>query len=288
MLADDALSPSSARCAGRWTITARRQAFPNAVSLTRRLRRCLGARTVSPRTAPENSRAGSACGLLWVVGADAWRDMTYIPLIRSWLSRLALCGGLVLPIAAAAQPPAAPSQAAEQPGDPRQSAARAAVEGATVDAPPATLTFQNRPITELRATVLSCTPAMRAQAAERFLSDLVDRPASGPARARPLAGAVMIAVGDTDVFALVPADADPLGGRTLDETAANAVAALQVALDETTELRNPRRILTGAGLCARGHGGARVTALWADPRKASARGAPRSGRGPATAATARK
>ena len=196
--------------------------------------------------------------------------MTYIPPIRSWLSRLALCGGL-LPTdrrggTAAGCSFAGCRAATRSPSVGgacrcRGSESRCAAGDADVSEPA---------ITESRATVLSCTPAMRAQAAERFLSDLVDRPTSGPARARPLAGAVMIAVGDTDVF-LVPADAIPRWqnvGRDRSQRGRRAASGARRNHRTPQSAADPDRRRP----CARGHGGARVTALWADPRQASARG----------------
>jgi small-conductance mechanosensitive channel len=166
---------------------------------------------------------------------------------RRFVAVAVLSGSVALPSLAWGQPPtpAGGATPVEPSGQaPPADWARAAVEGATLAAPPATLYFQNRPIVEFRATVLSRTPAMRAEAAQRFLSDLADAPAVGRAAARPFAGGVMVSVGTTDVFALVPTDVDLLRGQTLDQVAAQTVAALQVALDEAVELRTPRRILT--------------------------------------------
>ena len=45
--------------------------------------------------------------------------------------------------------------------------------------------------------------------------------------------------GTLDLFALVPADAPPLG-EPLEDTARRAAATLQISLDEAIELRTPR------------------------------------------------
>jgi small-conductance mechanosensitive channel len=155
---------------------------------------------------------------------------------------------MALASGAFAQPaPAPPPQEPTPSVDPAASLARTAVESAVVNAPAATLVFQNRPIVEFRATVLTRTPAMRAAAAERFLRDLVDQPGLTRVGTRPLAGAVLVRVGALDAFAIVPADLDPLGAATIEDAAQRAAASLQLALDEATELRMPWRIASSAG-----------------------------------------
>jgi small-conductance mechanosensitive channel len=170
------------------------------------------------------------------------------PCCRITVVALLLAGAhLTLPRSAFAQPaPAGPPQ--EQTRSANTAAGLVAVvEGASVNAPAATLVFENRPIVEFRATVVFRTPAMRAAAAERVLRDLANQPSPGPAAARPLAGARMVSVGPLDVFAIVPADLDPLGNDTIDDTAGRAVASLQLALSEAIELRTPWRIAAGVG-----------------------------------------
>jgi small-conductance mechanosensitive channel len=153
-------------------------------------------------------------------------------LLRSTLACLLLGGQVALAGVAGAQPAA--------------DLARAAVESAIVNAPSATLVFQNRPIVEFRATVLSRTPAMRAAAAERFLRDLVDQARPERVVTRPLGGAFLVSVGPLDAFAIVPADLDPLGAGTIEDAARRAAASLQLALDEAIELRTPWRIAKSA------------------------------------------
>jgi hypothetical protein len=77
---------------------------------------------------------------------------------------------MAMATAALAQPaPARPPHEQTPSVDPAASLARTAVESATVDAPAATLAFENRPIVEFRATVLSRKTAMRGAANESFL-----------------------------------------------------------------------------------------------------------------------
>ena len=175
------------------------------------------------------------------------------PLVLPWGRRtfaaLLIAGHVALAGAAFAQPAPVQASPEQKPGaDPAAGFARAAVESAVVNAPPATLVFGNRPIVEFRATVLARTPAMRAAAAERFLRDVVNQPVVERVSTRPLAGAQLVRVGAVDAFGVVPADLDPLGAETIEVAAGRAVAALQLALDEAIELRTPRRLVTGAGL----------------------------------------
>jgi small-conductance mechanosensitive channel len=123
-----------------------------------------------------------------------------------------------------------------------------AVQKATVDAPPATLTVSNRAITVFRATILLRTPSVRAVGAERHLEDLLASSSLGPVGSRPVAGGQVISVGSRDVLAIVPADLDPAGVQTVEDEARQAVARLQTALDEAVELRTPRRLAWAAGL----------------------------------------
>ena len=172
-----------------------------------------------------------------------------MPWRRRVLTTFLILGHVALAGMAFAQPaPASPPQGQTTGADPAASFARAAVEGAVVNAPAATLVFGNRPIVEFRATVLSRTPAMRAAAAERFLRDLGDDLSRRRVATHPLAGAILIRVGELDVFAIVPADLDPLGAGTIEDAAGRAAAALQLALDEATELRSPWRIAKSAAL----------------------------------------
>ncbi len=146
-----------------------------------------------------------------------------------------------------AQPAPAPPQEQTGSADPAADFARAAAQIAAVNAPVATLVFENRPIVEFRATVLLRTPAMRAAAAERFLRNLVNESPLERVVTRPLAGAQIVSVGALDAFGIVPADLDPLGAGTIEDAARRAAASLQLALDEAIELRTPLRIAKSLG-----------------------------------------
>ena len=118
-------------------------------------------------------------------------------------------------------------------------AARAQALVATRSESSATLTFQNRDITVFRASVMSRSPASRAEAAERYLSSLVRMGKTGPVATRFFQGAVLVEVDSQPVFALVPEDMDELAGETLDSVTALTVANLSLALREAAEVRTP-------------------------------------------------
>jgi small-conductance mechanosensitive channel len=106
-----------------------------------------------------------------------------------------------------------------------------------------TLEYTNRPITVLRARVLSHMPEDRAKAATIVLDRIVAAGTPGEVTTRAAAGVRTIRVGNRDVLTLVPADADELTGQTLEQQVEDATAALRVALAEAVELKTPGRML---------------------------------------------
>ena len=129
---------------------------------------------------------------------------------------------------------------------PEVAMARAMVQGATTAEAPATLSFNNRAIVEFHATVLGRTPSVRGATAERVLHDLVGRGQVGRVSVRPIEQIMVVSVGTLDLFALVPADASPLG-ETLQDTARRAAETLQIALDESIEIRTPWLVALSIG-----------------------------------------
>ena len=113
---------------------------------------------------------------------------------------------------------------------------------------PATLIYNNRPITVFRSTLLSRSPAERAQAARDLLERIVSDGIPGPVSSRPLQGLSIVSVGTRDVFIIVPLDLDTLAGETLEARTAEAARRLQQALDEAIELRTPGRIARAVAL----------------------------------------
>jgi small-conductance mechanosensitive channel len=112
--------------------------------------------------------------------------------------------------------------------------------------PPSVLEYNNRPITTLRATVLSRTPADRADAIRRLLDRLISAGPPGPVSSRELQGVNVIVVGGRDTFGIVPLDIDTLAGETAPAKTAEAVRNLQLALDEAIEMHTPAAIVRGA------------------------------------------
>jgi small-conductance mechanosensitive channel len=108
--------------------------------------------------------------------------------------------------------------------------------------------YNNRPITVLRATILSRSPQERAAAAGTILDRIVRDGTPGTVSTRVLQGVSIVSVGSRDVFAIIPLDVNQLAGETPETNAAEAVSQLQRALDEAIELRTPRRLLYSASL----------------------------------------
>jgi small-conductance mechanosensitive channel len=138
------------------------------------------------------------------------------------------------------------SARAQRPPSDAGIAIAAAVEEAGVRAgPPATLTYANRPIVELRASLLGRPPGERVVAARLGLDRLVNTGITAPVEARMIGNLVTVSVGGHYAFAILPADIDPLAGETLDGIGTLTAQRLQVALKEMDELRRPRQLLVG-------------------------------------------
>jgi small-conductance mechanosensitive channel len=108
----------------------------------------------------------------------------------------------------------------------------------------ALLSYNNRPITVLRATVFSRPPADRAQAAVEILDRIANDGAPGTVSSRLMQGVSIVSVGTRDVFGILPLDVNELTGETQEAKTAEAVGRLQQAIDEAIELRTPSRIAT--------------------------------------------
>jgi small-conductance mechanosensitive channel len=107
-------------------------------------------------------------------------------------------------------------------------------------------TYMNRPITMLRARVLTDLPADRASTATAILDRLVAEGAVGPISTPIVNGVLFIRVGATDVLHLAAADLNSQAGETLEKRGAEARARLTVALDEARELRRPNGLIGGS------------------------------------------
>ena len=122
--------------------------------------------------------------------------------------------------------------------------AAAAAAEATVG-PPATLTYANRPIVQLRASLLGRPPEERVAAGRVTLDRLAAEGVTGPVQAREIGIVVSLEVSGRRIVAIMPADVDPLIGETPASVAGAAAQRLQLALNEAAELRRPRQLLIG-------------------------------------------
>jgi small-conductance mechanosensitive channel len=113
------------------------------------------------------------------------------------------------------------------------------------------LTYNNRLITELRATVLGHSPEQRVASIQQRLDGLVEQGIVGPVTTQKVEDFATILVGGQLAFGVAPADVDEVAGETIERKTARATAALQTALLEAVELRTPARLVR-AGLEAAG------------------------------------
>ena len=113
------------------------------------------------------------------------------------------------------------------------------------------LTYNNRVITELRATVLGHSPEQRVASIHQRLDGLVEQGIVGPVATQKVEDFATILVGGQLAFGIAPADVDEVAGETIERKTSRATAALQTALQEAVELRTPARLVR-AGLEAAG------------------------------------
>ena len=132
--------------------------------------------------------------------------------------------------------------------DPVAAAITSAAASAQTSDPPATLSYANRPIVELRATIMSRPPAARVEAAERALNAIASEKPDAAVTTTATDRGVLISVDARPVVAVFQADADPLAGESMSVKANEAVTKLNVALREAAELRRPAELLRGAAI----------------------------------------
>jgi small-conductance mechanosensitive channel len=159
-------------------------------------------------------------------------------------SALAILTVALISTRAGAQTPAS----GNAPNDPIVAAMASAARAAQRTDEPATLVYANRRIVELRATILSRTPAARAAAASAALDGLVTAVPDGEVTTHAYDGGTLVSVGGRPVFAVLDADVDPLAGEQLDRKVADAASRLSVAFREAGELRSPRKLLRSVTL----------------------------------------
>jgi len=160
---------------------------------------------------------------------------------RFWLI-VALLAVSIRPAAHAQQP------AAGAPPDRFAGVVAGAAETAERAGQPVVLTYANRPIVTFRATVMSRSPEARAADAIATLQRLVDENPAGRASIGAYPDGAVVRLADHPVFVIFAADVDPLEAEDLAATARTAAANLQLAFDESVELRTPVRLVRAGGV----------------------------------------
>jgi small-conductance mechanosensitive channel len=108
---------------------------------------------------------------------------------------------------------------------------------------PAQVVVANRPITVLRASILERSAAARAAAVQQVVAELMADGLALRISSRAIGTAAVIVAGEDDLFVILPADADPLLGETVQSKTTAAVAQLQTAVYEIAEARRPQLML---------------------------------------------
>lgn len=111
------------------------------------------------------------------------------------------------------------------------------------------LVLHGQRIAVFRSALGAASPAERAAAAAARLRERVERGTEADSvHHRPVAGGQLLLIGDTPVFLLADADADPLLGETSAALAASAAGRLREALAAEREERSFTRLVTGIAL----------------------------------------
>lgn len=121
-----------------------------------------------------------------------------------------------------------------------------AFAAAAADAPAsqeAVVSVYHRPIAVFRAPFLGVSPQERARRAEESIQDALARGGPGEVTVQQEPQGRVVLVDGMLTMILVPQDADPLRGETLDQATRATVAALKRAIAETGEARDRGRIL---------------------------------------------
>jgi small-conductance mechanosensitive channel len=118
----------------------------------------------------------------------------------------------------------------------------------TARASPADLKVANRPIVTLRATnEFGATPEVRARGIHEGLQALIDHQGPLAVSAAAMPGGIAIIVDGHPLFRVLPGDADPETGETVQAVADASVSNLKTALKEVRESRDSRAMATAAG-----------------------------------------
>lgn len=117
-------------------------------------------------------------------------------------------------------------------------------------APEAKVSVFNRPIAIFRAPFLGLAPVERARRTEAGIAELLARGGPGQVAIQPVPQGRMVTIDGAMALVLIPEDADPIRGETLDAISQVALVALARAIEETREARDRRRLLAAAALAA--------------------------------------
>jgi small-conductance mechanosensitive channel len=113
---------------------------------------------------------------------------------------------------------------------------------------PATLEVSGRDIVTFRAAPSGRQPKERVEGAKRHLFAAYQRNAQPAISVKAIEGGTQVLVDGKVMFAVLEGDVDRTNGETPDEIAALALERLRKVVAELDEQRDPRAILTGAGL----------------------------------------
>jgi small-conductance mechanosensitive channel len=108
----------------------------------------------------------------------------------------------------------------------------------------------NRTIVTLRGTLLGYAARDRARAAERRVEDLLERGAPLKVATREVAGGVAVEADGRALFLITPDDVNALLEETPARVAEGAARALELAISEAREDREPRMLLLAAARAA--------------------------------------
>ena len=113
---------------------------------------------------------------------------------------------------------------------------------------PALLKIRNRPIVTLRARFSAALPQERANQAQRMFARALSGKDVPKAAVKTFMGGRLLVVGDVSLIGITPLDLDPIDDQTLDEAADEALANLDLVLEEIREERSLKSILRALAL----------------------------------------
>jgi small-conductance mechanosensitive channel len=125
---------------------------------------------------------------------------------------------------------------------PPDDAAGQSVTGISDREAPVLLMIRSRPVAVFRSSLFGLSPQERARAAtERINAILAEKPGSVAVQERAEGTAILI--GDEVALMITYDDLDKIAGETMDEAVGRAVQALNLAVKEWQEMRNPKFLL---------------------------------------------